>query len=198
MSRFSRVVVLITALTSLVAVLSSSAGAVTWTNTGGTGFHATGTPGTLSIGVNKLTCSGSTWTGTAPMSSTTSTIATGTAVFSPCSLAGQNTFVHCAYTLTGSLFTSGVTFGATDVTCDARLTAAPANSLCHIGGSTPSTYTNPAGTTPGRITLNASAVLVVSDGNVACPLGTGTGSLTEQTINLTAPATASPIISRDA
>ena len=48
MSKISRLVVLAIALASLFAVLSSTAGAVTFTNDGGTAFHATGSPGTLS------------------------------------------------------------------------------------------------------------------------------------------------------
>jgi hypothetical protein len=198
MSKFSRIVVLATALASLFAVMSSTAGAVTWTNTGGTTFHATGGPGTLSIGVNNLACGGSTATGVAPMSSATSTVATGTVVFSPCVLIpGQSMFVHCTYTLTANAFSAGVTAGTADVTCDTRLAAAPANSLCHISGSTGGTYTNPAGGAAGKLTLHASTSLVVSNGNVACPLGTGNGSLTEQTITVTSVAE-SPILARDA
>jgi hypothetical protein len=197
MSKFSRIVVLVTALASLFAVMSSTAGAVTWTNSGGTNFHATGGPGTLSIGSNNLACGGSTATGVAPMSSATSTVATGTVVFSPCSLVGQPTFVHCTYTLTANAFSGGVTTGTADVTCDARLTAAPANSLCHISGSTGGNYTNPTGGAAGKLTLLASTSLVVSNGNVACPLGTGNGSLTEQTLTVTSVAE-SPVLARDA
>jgi hypothetical protein len=200
MSRIARLAVMVTALASLLGVMSATAGAVTWHNTGSTAFTATGGPGTLSIGSNNLACTGSSATGAAPALSTTSTIATGTIVFSPCNLVGQNTFVHCTYTLTGSTFSGGVTSGAADVTCDARLTAAPANSLCHISGSTPGTYTNPSGSTKGRLTISASTSLTVTNGNVSCPLGTGTGSLTEQTLNVTngTPTTLGPVINRTA
>lgn len=197
MSKFSRVVVLVTALASLFAVTSSTAGAVTWTNSGGTAFHATGGPSSLSVGVNSLACGGATATGTAPMSSSTSTIATGTMTLSPCTLVGQNMFWHCNYTLTGSTFLAGVTSGAVDLTCDERLTAAPANSVCHLSGSNPVTYINPSGATPGRITFSASTTLTITNGNVACPLGTGNASITEWTLNITSVAQ-SPVLARDA
>src|ERR1044071_3993997 len=70
MSKFARLVVLVTALSSLFAMLSSTAGAVTWHNTGGTSFHATGGPMTYSRASVSLTCSGSTATGAAPGGST--------------------------------------------------------------------------------------------------------------------------------
>jgi hypothetical protein len=197
MSKFSRIVVLASALASLFAVTSATAGAVTWTNSGGTAFHATGGPVTLSVGANGLVCFGSTATGTAPMSSATSTIATGTLVFSPCSWVGQSMFVHCNYTLTGNAHSAGISIIVADLTCDERLTAAPANSLCHISGSTGGTYSNPSGTTPGRITWFATSSLVVSNGNVSCPFGTGNGSWTEWTLSFTSVAE-SPVFTRDA
>ena len=49
MSRISRLAVLVTALASLFAVLSSTAGAATFTNSGSTAFTATGGAGTLGI-----------------------------------------------------------------------------------------------------------------------------------------------------
>jgi hypothetical protein len=195
MSRFSRIVVLFSALASLFAVMSSTAGAVTWTNSGGTNFHATGGPATLSTGgTNNMACSGLTATGTAPMTSFTSTIATGTLVFSPCSLVGQNSFLHCTYTLTGIAAAGGMTSSYTDVTCDARLTAAPATSLCHVSGSfMSSTYFNPSALIPGR--LHVASLVQVSNGAVSCPLGTGTGSMAFD-FAITSVAQ-SPIMARD-
>ena len=104
MSKIARLVVLVTALSSLFAMLSATAGAVTWHNTGGTAFHATGGPGSLSIGSATLACSGSTATGTAPGGSTVAQHynVTGTITFSPCQLVGQSTYVHCHFNLTGT------------------------------------------------------------------------------------------------
>lgn len=186
MSKIARFAVLVTALMSLFAVFSSAAGAVTWHNSGDTNFHATGGPGTLSIGANNLACGGSTAIGDAPVGSFANSYSVrGTVTFSPCTLAGQATTVGCNYTLTALTQAGSVTTGVADVTCVARLTAG-GTGLCHISGSTGGTYTNPtATTTPGKLTLLASSSLVVSNSQVACPLGTGSGNLTEQTLTVT-------------
>jgi hypothetical protein len=200
MSRFARFAVLVAALTSLFAVMSSSAGAVTWTNTGSTAVHATGLGGGLHVVNNTLSCTGATASGTAPAHGLTTYDVTGTVVFSPCTLVGQATTVHCSFTLTALTHTGGVFGGVTggnaDVTCDARLTST-GTGLCHISGSTAGHYVNPsaAGGT-GRLTLTTSTSLVVSDfGSTHCPLGTGNGTLTHQQLITTAGAT--PIISTD-
>jgi hypothetical protein len=201
MSRFARFAVLVAALTSLFAVMSSSAGAVTWTNTGNTLAHATGIGGALHVGSNTLPCGGATASGTAPAHSAAAVYhVTGTITFQPCSLVGQSTIVHCTYTLTGLVHTGGVFGGVTggnaDVTCDARL-AATGTGLCHISGSTAGHYVNPAaagGT--GRLTLTTTNTLVVSNfGSTSCPLGTGNGTLTH--LQLTTTPGATPIISTD-
>jgi hypothetical protein len=201
MNRLTRIVLLITALTSLLAAMSSTAGAVTWTNTGNTAVHATGVGGGLHLGGNTFSCTGATATGTAPADVTGAVYSvTGTLTFSPCSLVGQSTTIHCNYTLTGVTHTGGALGGVTgivaDVTCDIRLTVGIG--LCHISGSTPGHYVNPAaagGT--GRLTLTTSTTLVVSNfGSTNCPLGTGPGTLTHQALTTTVGAT--PIINRDA
>jgi len=198
MSRIARIVVLVTALTSLFAMMSATAGAVTWHNTGSTTVHATGGAGTLSVGANNLACSASTASATAPASSVGTTYSVpGTVTFSPCLLAGQNTFVHCGFTLTGTSFASGVTTGVADVTCDVRLTASPAVKLCHIEGTSPGQYINP-GATPGRVTLLTSGNgLTVTNGSSPCTLGTGAGHLSEQTLTVTSVA-GSPVLNRTA
>jgi hypothetical protein len=195
MRKLSRIVVLVTALASLSAVLSSTAGAVTWTNSGGTGFQATGGAGWLIVAQNALVCDHSAASGTAPMSTTTSTIIAGTVVFSPCVLVGVPTFMHCNYTVTASGLSGGVTSGAADMTCDIRVTASPFYSICHVSGSTPITYTNPSGATPGKLTFLTSTTLVVANGDVACPLNPGTGTWSEQTVNVTTVAS-SPVFAR--
>jgi hypothetical protein len=201
MSRIARFAVLVTALASLLGIMSSAASAVTWHNTGSTSFTATGGPGTLSRGSVSLACTGSSATGTAPGGSTVATNYTvsGTITFSPCTLSGQNTYVHCTYTLTGTAFAAGVTAGSAGVTCVARLTATN-TALCHIEGSTPGSYTNPSGATAGKVTINASNTLTVTNSSSPCPLGTGSGALTHQTITVTggSPTSLGPVINRTA
>jgi hypothetical protein len=198
MSRSTRVVVLVTALLSSLAVLSQTAGAVTWTNSGGTGFHAAGGPMTFSVGANNLVCSGSTATGTMPMSTTTNTIIAGTVVFSPCTLFGLSTFVHCTHTFNAISLSGGVTLGSSDLTCDARLTASPAASLCHIDSAVLGSYTNPNGSTPGMFTFGASSTgtVTVSNGTMTCPLGTGSAGQTMDTWTIGSVAQ-SPVIAKD-
>jgi hypothetical protein len=200
MSRFARFFVLIAALTSLFAVTSSSAGAVTWTNTGNTAVHATGVGGGLHVGSNTLSCTGATATGTAPAGGGSTYSVTGNVTYSPCSLVGQSTTVHCSIALTASFHIGGIFGGSTslsiDVSCDVKLTFGSIG-LCHISGSTPGSYINPsaAGGT-GRLTLNTSSTLVVSNfGSTSCPLGTGPGTLTHQALTTTVGAT--PIITTD-
>jgi hypothetical protein len=205
MSKFSRIVVLVTALASLSAVMSSTAGAVTWTNEGATTFHATSGSGTLSVDGNNLACSGSTATGDAPTGSfATSYSVKGTVTFSPCTIIGQAAHVACSYTLTAQTWTAGspaITGGSADVTCTASL-AATGTPLCHISGSTPGHYFNPTATAPGRVTLTASNTLqVTNESGSSCSAfgvptgGTTTGSLTEFTETITSIAS-SPFITR--
>jgi hypothetical protein len=203
MSKFSRIVVLVTALASLFAVMSSTAGAVTWHNEGSTTFHATGGAATLSFtgagSPTTLPCAASTATANAPVGTFTSAVyrVTGTLRFTPCSLIGQSTYVDCTFTLTALTWSAGVTAGPVDVTCDARLEVGNVG-LCHVDGSTPGSYTNPSGLTPGRFTLTSPSTLTVTNfGSTSCPIGTGSDHLTEHTLNLT-PGTAGPIITRTA
>ena len=201
MSRIARFVVLVTGLMAMFGVMSSTAGAVHWHNTGGTAFHATGTGGTLSVGANNLVCTGATASGTAPMTTATSAFTvSGTVTFSPCTLVGQNTNVSCNYTLTGLTQAGSVVTGAADVTCVARLTAT-GTALCHIEGSTPGTYTNPtaATSTPGKVSLltsaNPSTLTATHSSGTSCTLGTGPAHLSPQTLTLTSVAE-SPILTR--
>jgi hypothetical protein len=193
-------VVLATALASLLAIATSTAGAVTWHNTGAESFHATGGPVTLTVGVNNFSCLGSTMTGTAPASAATTVYAmTMTATYSPCTLAGQNFYMHCGTaTYTGSAWVAGppaLTAGTVDMTCDLRLTAND-QGICHLSGSTPASYTNPDGATPGRFTYTTSSTLTISNfGATSCFLGTGTAGWSENTVTMTA---GGPILTRTA
>ena len=198
MSKIARLVVLVTALSSLFAMLSATAGATTWHNTGGTFFHATGGPITFSRGGVSLTCAGSTATGTAPGGTTVAQHynITGTLTFQPCMLSGQNAYVHCHYTFTGTTqpVATGSVLGSFTPTCLARLSSLN-TPLCHFEGSLPISYTNASGATPGRLTLSASNTLTFTNSTNPCPLGTGTGALTEYTITMTSVVT-SPHINR--
>jgi hypothetical protein len=181
MSRFTRVVMVLTALASSLAAMSSTAEAVTWTNEGATSFHATGIGGARHLpgGINvNFHCTGETATGTAPMHTSTNTIMTGTLTLAPCSHQGLSSSIHCSYTMTGVNFTGstlgGVTNALVDLTCDERLTTAPGWALCHINGTVPAQYSNPtvAGGT-GRLTFHHSTALTQSDlGMGICQGGT--------------------------
>jgi hypothetical protein len=195
MSRITRIAVFITALTSLLAVMSSTASAVTWTNTGATAVHATtGSQLALHISANTLACSGGTATGTAPAHSAASTYtATGTMTFTSCSIAGQAMFISCGYTLTGTNYLNGITAGALDVTCDLRLHAGTQPKLCHIAGPAPYSYTNSTGT----LTLTQSSSLQFLNASpTPCLFGTGIVTLTETTFTTT--AANGPILTRHA
>ncbi|WP_445148212.1 hypothetical protein [Baekduia sp. Peel2402] len=198
MSKFARIVVLATALTSLFAVMSSTAGAVTWTNTGSTVIHATGTGIVYSEGSNAMVCSGATLSATAAAIIVASVYSVpGTVTFSPCTLAGQSTYVHCGFTLTGSAFATPVTTGVADLTCTARLTANNA-ALCHLEGTVIGHYINPtaATSTPGKVTMTTSSTVgTTHSSGTSCLLGTGPGHLSEHTLTVTTVA-GSPIITR--
>jgi hypothetical protein len=210
MTKTARFAVLVAALASLFAMLTSTAGAITWDNSGSTAFTATGGAITLAItgsgGTTNLTCLNSVMTGSAPADLTGWTyLATGTIVFGgPCKITGINSYIHCNYTLTGVLFASPVTTANMDVTCRSGFVGAAA--ICHISGSTPGSYTNATATTFGKLTLVSSASLTVSGdlGSHSCSallgsLTSGTGHITDQTTTVssgTGAGTRGPILNR--
>jgi hypothetical protein len=203
MSKLARFVVLVTALTSLFAVLSSTAGAVTWHNTGNTSFTATAGPGTLSATAASLSCTSADASGTAPASFVGATyVVTGTIGFTGCTISGSATNVECSYKLTGiSQPTPGITTGGADVTCGVYLIG---QEICHISGSVHGHYVNPNPPTAGRLTVTAGLGLRLSNGPTgSCPLGNGdAGSLTHLAFNVTSgtggTGTLGPIITRTA
>jgi hypothetical protein len=183
MSRITRLVVLVTALMSLFAVASSTAGAVTWHNTGNTGFTATGGPGTLSVGSSNINCTSADATGSSPVSTTTNTLATGTVRFTGCTAFFFPAHVNCNYTLTGQTQPTPTTVnGTADVHCNVQITAVGS---CTITGTTQAVYTNPvdAGSPPGRLHLLHPGNLAVHNAG-GCP-ATGAGTLTTQTLSIT-------------
>jgi len=174
MSRIARFAVLVAALMSLFAVLSSSAGAVTWTNLGATSFTATGGAGTLSSTSQFLVCSGSDVRGVtthgvgvlAPVVHATINFGGG------CSLSGQAVGVECGVTLTAASQTTvapRVTSGTADVTCGVYLAG---QKICHLEGPVSGTYTNPvAPSTPGVLRTHTGGSLRATNGVSNCPLG---------------------------
>lgn len=196
MGRIVRLAALIATLAALPAAATTTAGAVTWHNTGTGSFHAIGGSSTLSVGTSTFTCSGVTAAGTSPVGSfpTTYTM-TATLRYSPCPNAGANYNLHCDATFSAVAWAAGppaITASSVALTCD--ITPLLSNtSLCHISGATPAAYGNPFGSQPGRITFAASTTLTMSNGVMSCPFGTGTVSWPEHTLGLT---TAGPVITR--
>jgi hypothetical protein len=208
MSKIARHVLLITTMTAALASLSSStAGAVTWHNTGSASFHATGGGLSLAItgsgGTNLFTCTSSTATGAAPVGSFATPIysITGTVTYSPCSVGGTQMNVHCGSTFTGALWTAGtpaVTVGNMDLTCVMRFTGS-STPICHIAGAAPTHYVNPNGATPGRFTLTP-GTLTVSPASSSCSLFVGSftsaaGDMGEQTLTH---SSGGPVLTRTA
>jgi hypothetical protein len=199
MSALARVSMAITALASIFAVLTSTADAVTWHNSGSTAFTATSGSVTLSVGSNNLTCSGGNGKGT---STTTTAVGSsftvnGTATFTPCLLAGQATYTHCSVSnLAASSYAAGVSTGLSTVTCLVRLTASN-TPLCVIEGTAPGQYINPSGASPGRLTglTSGSGLVVTHASGTSCVLGTGPGHISERTGTLSSVA-GSPILNR--
>jgi hypothetical protein len=191
MSKIMRVAVLAMSLVSLFAVMSSTAGATTWTNTGQSPFTATAPAGTLSSTGSSLNCASATATGVTNTASGSFgvSIGHGTISFASCRLGGTVPTVHCTYTLTADSTVGGVTEGAVDVTCGVFIAS---RENCHIEGRVPATYHN--GTAgppvmPGQLTVRHSvADLVVTNGSGGgtCALGSNDrGTLTALTFTVT-------------
>ncbi len=169
MSRTMRFAVLVSSLLSLLATMTSTAGAVTWHNSGSTAFTATTGAGTLSSTSAALNCTSGTQTGTAPALTVGVTYAvSGTATFSGCSLGGVATGIDCGFTFTGTSQSGSVTSGTADVTCRVYQFN---SQLCHLEGTVSAVYTNG----PVGVFFWATGGNVVStDTSLGhCPLGHG-------------------------
>jgi hypothetical protein len=178
MSRIARFAVLVASLMSLFAMMSATAGAVTWDNRGAANFTATNpATGTFVSSGGTIGCHNATLTGTAPnnVPGTTYTI-TGTVTYSPCFLNGITTTVACGYTFTTSAAGPVVFHGNLDVTCDVTQFS---TRICHIGGQATAAYHNPepAGVS-GRLTVLHSNTLFVSNSGSHCLLGTSNNPMT--------------------
>jgi hypothetical protein len=191
MSKIARFAVLVASLMSLFAMMSATAGAVTWHNRGDTAFTATNpATGTLSVtGVN-LVCHGATATGASPSAAFGGTLytgATGTVTFSPCFISGIPTHVGCTYSLTVSAAATGTTpptfDGNADVTCDVTQFN---TKICHIEGQTAASYTNPEGAFGKLVLSHSNTLTVTSPAGASCPLGSPEqATLTTQTFTIT-------------
>jgi hypothetical protein len=187
MSKIMRVCVLVASLMSLFGVMSSSAGAVTWSNDGGTSFTATGGPRTLSGGGLSLICTSSDATGTAatgPFTGAVWSAMTVTVRATGCTIAGIPTAQHCTYTFTATAQpVPPVTNGISHTTC---VLSQGATKICHIEGTEAAHY---IGHTDPRLTLTHSTTLTATNvppGN--CPLGHGSPvTASHYTVTLTSP-----------
>jgi hypothetical protein len=203
MSKLLRVIGLTTALASLFAMMSSTAGAITFSNTGGTSLHATGGGVTLlptrhpGVGSN-LGCGSSTWTGNVPAGAFLS--ASGTLTYSGCALVGTPVHIDCTYTLIPTTWTNAtqaITSLTASLTCAMSAGGTP---FCHIEGSTPGHYFNPdPPNTIGRLTLTRSSSLTITHSSFTNCLFLGTTAsgpvhMTEQTVTLAGPASSNPFI----
>jgi hypothetical protein len=197
MSKIMRIAVLAVSLVSLFGVLSSAAGATTWTNSSDTNFTATSAGSVLSVGAVSLNCTGaaSTATGSAAMATpgVSPVIVSGTMVSPSCRAAGQHATEDCVYGDTGVSIVSGVTTMTEDYTCDVYQLS---RASCHLQGEMTVTYTNPA--PRGLFARSHSSTVRVFDGTGGrCPLGTNVaGTLTPVNFTVTS-GTGGPVFSRD-
>jgi hypothetical protein len=203
MSRAARTIVLMVALKSLLGAMASTAGAVTWTNTGDTAFTATSGSSSLSVTGVSVNCALAQMTGTTHTGAllATGNVITATTTYLGCRLSGFAVAMDCRSTFTASALSAGVTSGNIDHTCDLLVAGM---SFCHVQGTTPGTYTNPAGSF-GGLTLSASTTLVTANGAIGtCPLTAGeTANLSAQPFGIatatggpSAPHTG-PVLARD-
>jgi hypothetical protein len=172
MSKIMRMVVLVVSLTSLLGAMSSSAGAITWTNAGDTAFTATAGPSTMSVTGSSLTCTGESWTsttGTAPFAGAVWPAIRSTRTLSGCRLFGISTGVHCNHEFTAGRQTSGVTHGVDDITCWVYQAG---RQICHIEGEADAHYVKPPGR-PGFIHLTHSDATMTNGAVGTCPLSPG-------------------------
>lgn len=175
MRGIQRVVVVLAGLASLLA-MASSAGAVTWHNTGDTAFTAiNSSSNTLSVtGVNQV-CTGTSSTGTAAAGSIAGTTYVGinmTTTFTGCSLSGSPIAWECTERFTTTSQVSTTFPGTLDTRCEMSQFNTV---LCVIEGQTAVTYHNPvAPSIGGRFTFTHSSTLRTTDGSGgSCPYGTG-------------------------
>jgi hypothetical protein len=171
MSKLVRVVVLATALISALGAVASSAGAVSWDNSGDTAFTATSGAVTFSTTGAALSCTGSTTSGTVPSGSTLGVVLSfaATMSFSGCRFSNVNTSIECGQTFTLTSQPAGtVVTGAVDMTCGMYQSG---SMLCELAGSLSLTYSNGV---PGTFNTATGGSMIISNASFgSCPWGNG-------------------------
>jgi hypothetical protein len=174
-----------------VATAASASATTTWDTNKGTGtpawngaFTATAGPGTLSGPSGGISCTSATATGTLQSNHHSgaawpTVVNPGTITFTSCKIGGTSYNTHCTYDLDATSYSAGVTEGDVTVDCTMKLATTP---ICTITGSIPSTYTNATDvidipSNVGGLTIHSAAM--------ACPMGSGTGSLTSLPFTVT-------------
>lgn len=170
MSKAIRLRVFIVSLLSVLGALTSSAGAITWHNSGATTFTGTGNGATFETTGLQLSCTGSDVTGTVPATTSGALFrSSGTLTFTGCTAAGSPATSECSYTLTGTMQDGtgmgSVITGFMDVTCNTYISNTP---FCHTAGTVSGSYSN---TVPAAVTSSTGGSLIVRGAN--CVGGTG-------------------------
>lgn len=175
MSRIARCAVLLVVSVSLAGVWSSTAGAVTWHNSGDTTFSAATNSFPLASTGAGLACLGSTATGTvsgSPFVGATWKAIHGTLTSSGCVLGVPNWTVDCTYdfTASGAIGSPQAITGDLDMTCGFFIVG---TEFCHVTGTAAAVYTNPVPTSiPGKLTITTGGNLIATNGPAgSCPLG---------------------------
>jgi hypothetical protein len=159
----------------VLGTVTSTAGAVTWHNTGDTAFTSSGSAMTLSVTGVSLTCTGASATGTSPSGSTVGVIysgASGTLTLNGCSLSGLPTSVGCDYTWTLSTDTGGIKEGTADLTCSITQFG---TKICHVEGPAPVTHFDPVPPSGFEVWIihDSSGLKTTNGPGGTCPLGAG-------------------------
>lgn len=206
MSRIARIAVAVTALLSLFGVVSSSASAATWHNSGSTTVHATAGSVTFSSTSAGLACpAGGTMSGT--VSATPAVVPvgkwlamTGTTTWTGCTLGVSGYTVDCPWTFTADSLEQGqpaITHGTKDFTCGVYLAG---TKFCDFHGTIETHYVNPeSDVSPGYFVDTTGGTWKPTNTSTGtCPLGNGDlGHASVTTFTLTS-AAGSPILNRTA
>jgi hypothetical protein len=180
LNKIGRALVLVAALTSLLAVMASAAGAAnTWTTNKsiGTGtFTATAGSATLIGPTTGLVCVGGTATSTVAAAdftgATWNTAVSGTITLDGCK-SGQTAYgVHCAYGLNLTGFSSPVTTSDLELHCNINLNT---STRCTLEGVIPASYNNTTSVLNIPAVPSGGGLTMTNGSGGGCFFGTGTG-----------------------
>lgn len=177
MRRLRQLVTLAFAATAVLAATASTAGAVTWHNSGDTAFTATGGATTATVPTfYPFKCLGSTTTGTTTPTPYGTPVwrITLTTTYSPC-LSLPSERWECTRTFTALSQTAAVTTGTVDTTCGLWVSSGSQSAeICQMHGDSQGSYVNPtAPSTTGAITLAEATLLLTKGPTQQCIWGTG-------------------------